>query len=299
MITILYHPECEKHSMGNHPECPERLQVISASLREHNFNDWQEAPLVSRELLSLAHDPSYVDSIFASSPPNGFAVLDPDTKMNPYTLQAALRAAGSLIRAVDLVQTQKTQRVFCNVRPPGHHALHNAAMGFCFFSNLAVGVRYAIKYYGLKRILIVDFDAHHGNGTEEILQDDAEILFCSLFQHPFYPNSPLRKNHPRVLHMPLAARSDGAVVRQKFKELWDEPLRKFKPELVFFSAGFDAHLKDPLAELSLVEEDYFWLTEAVLKATGPCSVISTLEGGYSLEALGPSVLSHLQALEAK
>ncbi len=296
MITILHHPECEKHSMGVHPECPERLQVISKNLREQNFTKWQEAPLASRDLLSLAHDPSYVDSIFASSPASGFSSLDPDTKMNPFTLQAALRAAGSLIQAVDLVQKKETQRVFCNIRPPGHHAERNTAMGFCFFSNLAVGVRYAIKHYGLKRILIVDFDAHHGNGTEDILQDDPEILFCSLFQHPFYPNSPLRQNHPRLLHMPLAAGSTGETMRQKFKELWYEAIHKFAPELIFFSAGFDAHRQDPLAELAFIEEDYFWLTEAVLEASGPCPVISALEGGYALEVLGPSVLRHLQAL---
>lgn len=300
-MLILHHPECERHEMGpHHPERPERLQAIEAALKQCAYKDqlvWQKAKQIDKTLLLLAHPKSYVDAIFAQSPKSDYASLDPDTVMNPHTLNAALYAAGSLVQAVDAVLKGQYSKVYCHVRPPGHHAEKNKAMGFCFFSNVALGALYALEKMGLSRVAIVDIDVHHGNGTQDIIFDDDRVLFCSSFEHPFYPATHLQTND-HVIHSRLAAGTAGRQWRQALTP-WFDKIQAFKPELIFVSAGFDAHKDDFLADIRLVEDDYAWFGQNLKKvADEVCDgkIIATLEGGYELSAIAKSCEAFLEAI---
>ncbi|HKY69485.1 MAG TPA: histone deacetylase family protein [Gammaproteobacteria bacterium] len=301
--TIISHRDCLLHEMGSsHPECPQRVEVIDEALRTSEFADkldWQEALLVEKKHLLLVHDKNYVENIYSNSPKTGRLVLDPDTAMNPYTLKAAQRAAGALVQATDLVMTGKTKRVFCNVRPPGHHAEHNRAMGFCIFNNIAIGVKYALEHYGVKKITIVDFDVHHGNGTQDIFQHEDRVEYLSSYQYPFYPFSAVTQHSSHILHIPLPVGATGQIFRRLAEGIWFPAIAAFQPELIFISAGFDAHQADPLAELNFSEADYAWITEKVVNFADQFSegrVISTLEGGYALEVLGACARAHVGAM---
>jgi len=303
MFALISHPMCLLHEMGkHHPEQPARIKVIETAIyasRFHNQVMAITAPLATFSQLARVHDEEYIREVMALAPLNGLVAIDEDTQMNPFTLQAALYAAGSVVQAIELVLAGEVKIAFCNIRPPGHHATRDNAMGFCFFNNVAVGVAHALTNYNISRILIVDFDVHHGNGTEDIFQDESRILSCSLFQYPFYPVLEEILQQPNLINVPIPAHTSGPLYREKFKKYCLDAIQRFKPELVFFSAGFDGHHRDPLASLNLREEDYYLLTQDVKQATQEsCQgrFISVLEGGYALEALGPSVIAHLSAL---
>jgi len=291
------------HNMGSHhPECPARMAAIedhllATGLLLHLVDI--EAPPATREQLLRVHDPDYVDVIEASIPERGLIHLDPDTAMNPHSYHAALRAAGAVIKATDMVMGGEVENAFCNVRPPGHHAGRARAMGFCILNNVAVGAAHALEKHGLERVAIVDFDVHHGNGTEDIFRDDPRVMMVSTFQHPFYPYSGVEGRSERMVNVPLAAYSSGVQFREAVEKFWVPALDRFQPQMVFVSAGFDAHRDDDMASLSLVEADYAWITERlVVYADKFCGgrIVSTLEGGYALDALARSVAVHIRAL---
>ncbi len=301
-LAYLSHPDCQLHDMGpHHPERPARLDAINDRLLAtgldmalHHYN----APLVRRELLEAVHDAAYVESIFELAPKEGLVWVDADTAMAPGTLNAALRAAGAAVMAVDLVMEGKASKAFCGVRPPGHHAERDAAMGFCFFNNIAIAAYHALNAHGLQRVAIVDFDVHHGNGTEHIVADDERVLFCSTFQHPFYPHSGHDCRAANVVNVPLEAGSDGAVFRQAVEQHWLPRLAAFEPQLVLVSAGFDGHQADYMAQLNLVDSDYAWVTRRLCEQADRSAggrVVSSLEGGYELQSLARSVEAHLKA----
>jgi acetoin utilization deacetylase AcuC-like enzyme len=225
--------------------------------------------------------------------------IDQDTWMNPHSWQAALRAAGAVVMAVDLVMQKQSQAVFCNVRPPGHHAEHDRAMGFCLFNNVAVGVAHAIGQHQLERVAIIDFDVHHGNGTQNIFQNNPKVLLCSSFQHPFYPGYDKKMDNTHILNVPLDKDTTGDLYREKIRSAWFEKLAAFRPQMVFFSAGFDAHRDDPVGQLKLTEEDFAWVTEQIVHRTQEhCEgrIVSVLEGGYNLEVLAACVPAHVKAI---
>jgi acetoin utilization deacetylase AcuC-like enzyme len=290
--------------MGSyHPEQPARLTAIEQALRARGMWDSLRhitASPVPREQLLRVHDARYVDEIERAAPQHGMTFLDPDTSMNPHSLSAALHAAGALTLAVDKVVAREVDNAFCAVRPPGHHALRDRAMGFCIFNNVAVAAAHALDAHGLMRAAIVDFDVHHGNGTEDIFHDDPRVMLCSSFQHPFYPFSGAESGNEHIIPMPLAAGSGGKEFRRAWLKVGLPALERFAPQMVFFSAGFDAHRDDPLAGLNLLEEDYAWLTTEVVAIAARCAegrVVSTLEGGYNLEALGRSVAAHVGEMQ--
>jgi acetoin utilization deacetylase AcuC-like enzyme len=304
-LAFISHRDCEEHRMGaHHVEIPERLHAIGDRLIASGIEmlvTHYDAPKATRAQLLWAHDGDYVDRIFEAAPsaPDVLTWVDGDTAMNSGTLSAALRAAGAATLAVDLVMSDRHHAAFCAVRPPGHHAERRAAMGFCFFNNVAVGAYHAIEAYGLERIAIVDFDVHHGNGTEDIVAGDRRILFCSSFQHPFYPGSGADSTAENVINIPLPARTDGAGFRAAVEQRWLPRLEAFAPQLVMVSAGFDAHAEDDMAHLSLREPDYAWITKQLHDLAGRHAherIVSCLEGGYNLSALGRSVSTHIDEL---
>jgi acetoin utilization deacetylase AcuC-like enzyme len=247
----------------------------------------------------MAHSETHVDWIFSIAPKKEAIEIDPDTWMDPASLRAALRAAGAVIYAVDLIMNDDINVAFCNVRPPGHHAEREKSMGFCLFNNVAVGVRHAITHYHLNRVAIIDFDVHRGNGTQNIFQRDKRVMICSSFEHPFYPGYEPEMDNPHILSVPLPAGTTGEVFREKVQAAWFEQLAAFKPDFIFFSAGFDAHVKDPLANLNLTQSDYVWLTQqiaAIAKTVCQGRMVSVLEGGYNLEVLAACVPAHVQAM---
>jgi len=289
--------------MGHwHPESPSRLRAISdqliasglaPTLREY------EAPAASREQLCRVHTEDYVDSVFAASPQQGYHMLDMDTAMNPHSLSAALHAAGAGILAVDLIEQGQIHNAFCSIRPPGHHAERGRAMGFCIFNNIAVAAAHVLAKSPQGRIAIVDFDVHHGNGTEDIFQYAEGVLFCSTFQHPFYPHCGADTRNPHIINVPLPAGSGGEAFRDAVSRHWLPALHAHQPEWLFISAGFDAHRDDELAGLNLVEDDYAWVTTRLREFADNCCqgrIVSMLEGGYDLAALGRSVMTHIKAL---
>lgn len=302
-IALITEPSCRKHQMGDHhPEAPDRLDAINNRLIASGLNMVLlhfDAPQATREQLLAAHDDVYIDMLFENSPAQGLAWLDGDTAMNPYTLDAALHAAGSAVLGVDLVMQDKASQVFCAVRPPGHHAERHRAMGFCFFNNVAIGAYHAINHHGLKRVAIIDFDVHHGNGTEDIVKGDERILFCSSFQHPFYPGGDFSTEDPNIINLPLPRLTDGEAFREAVFQQWIPRLEAFQPELIMISAGFDGHREDDMAHFNLLEADYEWITRqlsqlATLSASG--RIVSCLEGGYHLHALARSVEAHIKAM---
>jgi acetoin utilization deacetylase AcuC-like enzyme len=307
-MTTAYitHADCLRHEMGPaHPECPERLAAVNEHMRSSGLLDQLrvlDAPLASEADLKRVHRPEYVDLIFENAPAEGYVQLDPDTAMNPYTLAAARRAAGAGVLAVDELMAGRSSNAFCAVRPCGHHATTGRPMGFCLFNNIGVAAAHAIENKGLERVAIVDFDVHHGNGTEDMFsaprwQD--RILMVSFFQHPFYPGSGTEDPAPNMVNVPLAAGSDGRAARRVLENQWLPALQKFKPQMVLISAGFDAHREDLLGGLALVEEDYEWMTRELLAVARQHSdnrVVSMLEGGYNFAALGRSAVAHVRAL---
>lgn len=302
-IAFITHPDCLLHDMGDrHPEQPARLTVIEDALSRSGLDSVLRkylAPLATRDQLSRVHDVKYIDQIFQLSPQENLISLDLDTSMNPYTLTAALRAAGATVSGVDLVMAGEVKAAFCNVRPPGHHAERARAMGFCIFNNVAVGVAHALEHHKLERIAIVDFDVHHGNGTENIFQNDERVLLCSFFQHPFYPFSGAQTKSKHIINLPLPAGTTGKIFREETGKFWLQAIRQFKPEMIFFSAGFDSHAQDPMSNTLLNESDYAWLSREVkLIADDTCQgrIISALEGGYALRVLGSCVVAHINAL---
>ena len=289
--------------MGSfHPESPARIaaiedQLLASGILAHLVD--VDAPPVTRDQLLRVHDADYVDAIEASVPERGLIHLDPDTAMNPHSYHAALRAAGAVIKATDMVLGNEVENAFCCVRPPGHHAGRARAMGFCFFNNVAVGAAHALEAHGLDRVAIVDFDVHHGNGTEDIFSDERRVTMVSTFQHPFYPYSGVEGRSDRMVNIPLAAYSGGLQFREAVKEHWLPALQRFRPQMVFVSAGFDAHRDDDMASLSLVDSDYSWVTERISEIAEQHAegrIVSTLEGGYALPALARSVVEHVRVL---
>jgi acetoin utilization deacetylase AcuC-like enzyme len=301
--ALVHHRDCALHDMGSHhPECPARITAIedhllATGILEHLVD--VDAPPATREQLLRVHDPDYVDAIEASVPQRGLVHLDPDTAMSPHSHHAALRAAGAVIMATDMVMSGAVENAFCNVRPPGHHAERARAMGFCFFNNVAVGAAQALEKHGLERVAVVDFDVHHGNGTEDIFRDDPRVMMVSTFQHPFYPYSGVEGRSERMVNIPLAAYSGGRQFHEAVEKHWLPALGRFKPEMIFISAGFDAHRDDDMASLSLVESDYAWVTgriKEIAEQHGKGRIVSTLEGGYELTALARSVAEHIRVL---
>lgn len=301
--AFISHRDCWLHDMGSHhPECPDRLGAISDRLIAAGLDlylQFHDAPLAELPQLLRAHPQEYVDSLFSLSPTEGIKHVDPDTAMSPGTLTAALRAAGAGIMAVDLVMEKKASAAFCAVRPPGHHAERAKAMGFCFFNNIAVAAYHALETHGLSRVAIVDFDVHHGNGTENIVSGDDRILMVGTFQHPFYPYCGTENPAANMCNVPLPAGTRGDVFRDVVADIWMPRLRAFQPELVLISAGFDAHYEDDMGSMGLVESDYAWVTErmrevAVESAQG--RMVSMLEGGYVLSSLARSVAAHIRAM---
>lgn len=299
-------PECRLHDMGDHhPECPARLAAVEDQLIASAVMDCLEradAPKATREQLERVHDAGYLDAIEEASPAQGWVQLDPDTAMNAYSLDAALHGAGAVVLATDRVIAGDAENAFCNVRPPGHHALRDRAMGFCIINNVAVAVAHALDHHGLERVAIVDFDVHHGNGTEEMFESadyDERVLMVSTFQHPFYPYSGDHPRSGRMVNIPLAARSGGREFRAAVETHWLPALERFKPQMLFISAGFDAHREDDLAMLSFVEADYAWVTEKLKVVAAKHAggrIVSMLEGGYALSALGRSAVAHIRVL---
>ena len=296
---------------AGHPECPERLSAIESRLLVSGVGD----ALVKREAsaapiadIELAHGRMYVaalrgltdglrEEIDAGGPTH--AQIDPDTSINIHTWDAALRAAGAAIDATDAVMAGEMDNAFCSVRPPGHHACKDKAMGFCFFNNAAIAAHYALDRHGLKRVAIVDFDVHHGNGTENIVAGDQRILMVSFFQHPFYPEGGSRSNASNLVNVPVPAYTKGEQVRDLIEAHWLPRLEAYRPEMIFISAGFDAHRADDMGQMGLVEEDYAWITHRIMEVARRHSkgrLVSCLEGGYNLDALAFSVESHIRVL---
>jgi acetoin utilization deacetylase AcuC-like enzyme len=300
----LTHESCLLHDMGDyHPECPDRLTAIE----DHVARDpalmavlrREEAPEATREQIERAHDPRLIDAIERASPASGLRQIDPDTAMNPYTLQAIRHAAGAAVRATDLVASGEADNAFCAVRPPGHHAEHARAMGFCIFNNVAIGALHALEAHGFERVAVIDFDVHHGNGTEDIFRDDPRVMMASTFQHPLYPYSGIDGRSERVVNVPMAAGSEGRAFRAAVDDEWIPALQRFRPDMLYISAGFDAHRDDPLASLALADADYEWVTGRLMEvADEVCAgrIVSVLEGGYSLPALARSVVAHVRRL---
>jgi len=285
-----------------HPECPARLDAIGDRLLSSGLDELlahHEAPSATREQLERVHPASYIDQIEGLAPSYGRVSLDPDTSMGPRSLEAARRAAGAVIDATDRVISGELENAFCAVRPPGHHAERSTSMGFCIFNNIACGVAHALAHHGLERVAVVDFDVHHGNGTEHIFAEEPRVLVCSTFQHPFYPYTNLTRVPSNVLAVPLHAGAGSGEFREAVTQMCLPRLERFRPQMIFVSGGFDAHRDDPLAELNLTDRDYTWVTQQVLSVAREHAkgrVVSSLEGGYDLDALARSVVAHLRVL---
>ena len=304
-LAFITHPDCLLHEMGEgHPERPERLAAIEdtlIALRLDYVISRYEAPLATREQLLRVHDPDYVNRLTELAPSAGLVQIDPDTAMNPHTLPASLRAAGAAVLGTDLVIGGAADAAFCAVRPPGHHAERARAMGFCFFNNVAVGMAHALEAHGLSRVAVVDFDVHHGNGTEDIFREDARVLMVSIFEHPFYPGSGVEGRSERMVNVPLSAGAGSREFREAVEQQWLPALERFQPQMLFISAGFDAHRDDGMAMLALMDSDYAWVTQKVrafAQGSAKGRIVSMLEGGYDLDVLGRCVAAHLGELVA-
>jgi acetoin utilization deacetylase AcuC-like enzyme len=302
-VAFITHPSCLLHEMGPyHPECPERLMAVGDRTIAAGIDPYLKhytASEVTREQIARVHADAYIDEIEAASPAEGLHYIDPDTALNPHSLAAAKHAAGAVVMGVDLVMRGECATAFCAVRPPGHHAERRRAMGFCLFNSVAIGAAHALAAHGLSRVTIVDFDVHHGNGTEDIFQGDPRVLMVGTFQHPLYPYCGFEDPAENMINVPLRAGSGSEEFRAAVTDRWLPALEKFKPEMILVSAGFDAHREDPLAGLKLGEDDYAWVTRQLVEVAKRHShrrIVSSLEGGYALSALGRSVSEHLRVL---
>lgn len=302
-ITLFSHANCYRHLAGDdHPEQPARLSAINDQLIRSGMEfivQQRDATPASKAQVYRAHSNLYVDEIYAKAPTDGHIWLDPDTQMMQHSLDAALHAAGAGINAVDLVLQQSNQQAFCSVRPPGHHATRDQAMGFCIFNNIAIAALHALEQHGLERVAIVDFDVHHGNGTEDIFAGDERVLFCSSFQFPLYPNTGDVAQGDNIENLPLPALCKPALWREQIEQHWLPRINAFKPQLILVSAGFDGHREDDMAQFLLTEADYQWLAQQLKQlADQHCAgrIVATLEGGYALSALGRSVVAFLKGL---
>ncbi len=306
MSTLLVtHPACLQHLTPlGHPERPDRLRAIEHALEAEKFQSLArvQAPRAELEVIALCHPLDYIAQIRDATPNEGIVHLDADTSMSPGTFEAALRAAGGAVLAVDEVVTKKAANAFVATRPPGHHAETARPMGFCIFDNAAIAARYAQDRYGIARAAIVDFDVHHGNGSQEIFWADRTVMYCSTHQMPLYPGTGALNETGEfntVVNAPLRPGDGGEAFRAAFENRVLPRLRDFAPELIVVSAGFDAHMRDPLANLNLVEADFAWATQKIMEVADRCAdgrVVSLLEGGYDLEALANSAAAHVTAL---
>ncbi len=303
--ALITHPDCLNHvTPDGHPEQVARLQAILDALNGETFDALKriEAPIAEKSQILRAHTSNYYDKVKASEPTSGWKMLDGDTHMSNGSFHAALRAAGANIKAVDMVMAGLADNAFCAIRPPGHHAETEVSMGFCLFGNVVVGAKHALDYHGLSRVAIIDFDVHHGNGTQNLIWDDDRILFISTHQMPLYPGSGAideTGGSGNVLNIPLAPNADGSALRAAFEHSIRPALAQHKPEMVFISAGFDAHFADPLANLNFTEDDFIWITSQLKTAAKElCQgrLVSTLEGGYDLDALAASTAAHIKVL---
>jgi acetoin utilization deacetylase AcuC-like enzyme len=302
--AVITHPECSLHINDSemHPESPDRMDAIRNQLISSGL-DWvlmhYDAPKAEKIDLCRVHGKEYVERVFRTAPKQGRIVLDGDTSMNSDSLNAALRSAGAMLKAVDLVMQEGIKQAFCGVRPPGHHAGKDHAAGFCIFNNVAVGAAYAMEKYGVQRVAILDFDVHHGDGTEEIFCGEDRVLFGSSFQHPFYPYSGADTDQPNIMNLPLPAGTTGGEWKQAVTRLWLPRLEAFKPQLIIISAGFDSHWEDEMGSFKLLEADYVWFTKEMTRLAKKYAdgrIISCLEGGYDLSSLGRSVAAHIKQL---
>jgi len=298
---IIWHKDCERHQVPTqHPETQVRITAIQDQLVAQGldlFMPRTEASQATTEQLQRVHSAAYVKRVFSLAESGGEHWLDQDTYFTPETLDAALYAAGACVDAVDLVMKGNNRHQFCLVRPPGHHAERESAGGFCIFNNIAVGAAHALAHYGLKRVAIVDFDAHHGNGTESIFLDERRVLLCSTFQHPFYPELPFVTDNAHIVNVPLPAYSKSQTFRQAVTEQWLPALKAFRPQLVMVSAGFDGHVSDDMSQLMLTNDDYAWISRKLTRIAEKYAanrLVATLEGGYNTDTLGGSVISFLQ-----
>jgi acetoin utilization deacetylase AcuC-like enzyme len=300
--AYISHPDFMKHEMGrHHPECPERIAAIEDQLIQSRLDTHLkriDPPLASEADITRVHSEDHLAFVKSKAPSSGYSMIDGDTIMNPATWMVSLRAAGAAMAAVDAVMQGEVNNAFCAIRPPGHHAEPHRSMGFCVFNNVAIATRYAIEKYDLDRVAVIDFDVHHGNGTEAAFINDPHVLMCSFFQHPFYPYSGL-EGGDNMVNVPLPASTNGKMVRDMISKTWIPRLDEFKPQLIIISAGFDAHREDDLGQMGLVEDDYVWMTKQLMEvANRYCDgkIVSCLEGGYNLSALGRSVAAHLKTL---
>ena len=305
MSTLIFgHQSSEKHDMGpGHPECPDRIRAVKKALDADRFNDleYREAPLATVEQISRVHDHSYVTRLLEAVPDQGRIQVDPDTSICPDSGEAALRACGAIVAAIDAVMDGDANSAFCAVRPPGHHAEPARGMGFCLFNNVAIGVEHARIAHSLQKVAVVDFDVHHGNGTQAAFWSNPKVLVASSHQYPFYPGtgSEDETGAGNIVNVPLASGSGSELFRRGIEKAVLPALEKFEPDLIIISAGFDGHARDPLANILLEEDDFEWITANLVNIAGEyCNgrIVSSLEGGYDLAALSSSVTAHLSAL---
>ena len=305
MSTLIFgHESSEEHDMGlGHPERPDRIRAVKKALDADRFNDleYREAPRATVEQISRVHDHSYVTELLEAVPEQGRVQVDPDTSMCPASGEAALRASGAIIAAIDAIMDGDSNSAFCAVRPPGHHAEPSRGMGFCLFNNVAIGVEHARTAHKLEKVAVVDFDVHHGNGTQAAFWSNPKVLVASSHQYPFYPGTGAgdEKGVGNIFNVPLANGSGSELFRRGIEKTVLPALEKFEPDLIVISAGFDGHARDPLANICLEEEDFEWITENLVNIAGEyCNgrIVSSLEGGYDLQSLSSSVTAHLNAL---
>src|SRR6266567_3357091 len=303
--AFITHADCAKHDMGRtHPESPARLAAIEDHLVSSGLAgliERHEAPAAKVSELARVHPLQYIEAIHQASPRSGIVHLDPDTAMCPHTWDAALHAAGAAVLATDLVIGARAENAFCAVRPPGHHATRTRAMGFCLFNNVAVGVAHALAAHGIERAAVVDFDVHHGNGTEDIFAGSAGVIMVGTFQYPLYPYSGVEPLGANMHNVPLSPGSGSGAFRAAITERCLPALEAHRPEILFVSAGFDAHREDPLANLELADADFAWVTSQIVAVAARHAqgrIVSSHEGGYALPALGRSAIAHLRGLAA-
>lgn len=301
---LLTHPDCLIHEMPRHPERPDRLRSVLSTLKDRGLSDDMNQNLaseISLDLIEQVHPRHYIDDVLAFEPTEGVVKFEQDTYMSAGSSRAARLSAGAVAEATSRVLAGESNRAFCAIRPPGHHAEIAAAFGFCLFNNVAIGAHIALQDPSIKRVAILDFDVHHCNGMVDIFKDDPRVMVCSSFQQDFYPHRFLDYSNEHIINTPLAAGTSGSQFRSQIESTWLRQLESHKPDLIFVSAGFDAHRDDPLAEIQLVEDDYRWITEMIISLAESSSrgrIVSTLEGGYHLQALGNSAAAHVETLIA-